>query len=83
MSNRFKTALDIQDASNAVAVAGVVHQMLKETLDPQDAAVKLAIHQLCALTIGEHFQWDYSTAYQECERLSMQPTNFSEVPNVH
>jgi hypothetical protein len=41
MENRFKTALDIQDACNLTAVVGVLHKMCLEVLHESQSTIQV------------------------------------------
>ena len=71
--NRFKTALDIQDACNLTAVAGELHRMCLAVLKDkgstkavaEDSAIVLMVDKIHDLVgRGENF----SKAYDECDR---------------
>jgi hypothetical protein len=77
MPNRFKTALDIQDACNLTAVAGVFHKMCLEVLEEthstkavaQDPAILWMLDKMCDLT-GRPDCVEMDRAYLQCHERS-------------
>jgi hypothetical protein len=71
--NRFKTALEIQDACNLRAVVHTLHEIVREfppgALVTKDAAVILIIDKLHDL-VGRPEGFDYSRVYEECRVAS-------------
>lgn len=72
MAERFKEAVGMQDASNLMAVTNALQRAVREATDEgvharEDSAVRLLVHQISFLTIGENFNWDYHAAYKACE----------------
>jgi hypothetical protein len=73
MPNRFKTALDIQDACNLTAVAGIFHKMCLEVLEEthstaavaKDPAILWMLDKMCDL-IGRPDSDKMSKAYHIC-----------------
>jgi hypothetical protein len=71
--NRFKVALDIQDAGNLKAIArefvkvvDAAHEETKSTRDTwNDPAVVLLVNKLCSLTCADQFLV-FSRAYDFC-----------------
>jgi hypothetical protein len=75
--NRYKTALEIQDACNLTAVAGVLHKVCLEVLhesestdavtkDPAVILIVDKIHDMCGRLEGQEF----SKAFIACSELS-------------
>lgn len=71
--NRFKTALEIQDACNLTAVAGVFHKMCLEVLEEthstaavaHDSAILWMLDKMCDLTGRPEFA-EMDRAYLIC-----------------
>ena len=84
MGNRYKTALDIQDACNLTAVAGEFHrrclEVLKETGSTEavakDPAILWILDKMCDLTGRPDYQ-EMDRAYLQCHEkaeLEKQPS---------
>ena len=77
MSNRFKTALEIQDACNLTAVAGLFHKMCLEVLHEtnsteavaHDSAILWMLDKMCDLT-GRPESEEMTKAYLICHDRS-------------
>ena len=73
MPNRYKTALDIQDACNLTAVAGMFHRMCLEVLEEtgstmavaRDPAILWMLDKMCDLT-GRPDGREMDRAYLQC-----------------
>lgn len=76
--NRFKTAIDIQNAINPVAVAGVFHDMTVEALHEnrgmdhikKDPAVRLVLYKLMDMFQAEGA--DFSEDYRLCRERAVE-----------
>lgn len=74
MENRYKTALEIQDACNLTAIAGTLHKICLEVLHEtgsieavrNDPAVRVIIDKINSMIPGT----DWSTQYGLCEERS-------------
>ena len=80
MSNRYKTALDIQDACNLTAVAGEFHRRCLEVLHEtgsteavaKDSAIIWILDKMCDLT-GRPDHQEMDRAYLQChERADLE-----------
>lgn len=79
MENRFKTALDIQDACNLTALAGVFHKMCLEVLHEskstievtKDPAVIIMVDKINDLLGRPDFD-AVGKAYDECHKKSQE-----------
>lgn len=77
MRNRFRDAITAQDACNISgltrSLVEMIDQARSEGVQPaEDPAVKLMVHQIAFLSIGEP-RWDYGAALAECERRAQDP----------
>jgi len=72
--NRFQEAIDIQNACNPVAVAGVLHEQMMTVLREkqsstaimEDNAVKLILYKLMAMCHEFPSDDNFPRAYQSC-----------------
>ena len=72
--NRFKEAIDIQNASNPVAVAGVLREQMVSVMKEkqstaairEDTAVKLILYKLMEMFHEYPSDDNFSRAYQSC-----------------
>lgn len=79
MKNRFKTALDIQDACNLTAVVGTLHQMCLEALHEsqstiqvtKDPAVIIVVDKINDL-LGRLDFYAVGKAWEECHKKTQE-----------
>lgn len=76
LMNRYQEAIDIQDACNPVAVAGVLQKQMVSVLRErqstaairEDAAVRLLLYKLMDMFYEHPEPGDFSVAYQRCQQ---------------
>lgn len=74
--NRFQEAIDIQNACNPVAVAGVLREQMVSVMKEkqstaairEDAAVRLILYKLMDMFYEHPEPGDFSVAYQRCQQ---------------